>query len=161
MSNDKMWEDVFLLRKYAYEFCLTHDIETHQMMLDAQKRILDGAAQFAERIALLEQQNEQLQAQVASACEFYQSIINANYRTWDCGLDNADEFVRWIKSRAVHAMSTSATQTSEAYKRRIQAEALENAASYFDSLTSIPGFERIRESYVITLRRMAAGLKGE
>lgn len=38
-----------------------------------------------------------------------ESILRAEYQKWDKGLDNAEEFVRWSKSIAAHALRQSHT----------------------------------------------------
>lgn len=58
-----------------------------------------------EYIAQLERDGSRVNA-LSTVLE---SILRAEYQKWDKGLDNAEEFVRWSKSIAAHALRQSHT----------------------------------------------------
>lgn len=61
------------------------------------------AAEF--EIKRLQDSNEALRARLESLENELRNIINADYRSWESGLDTPEEFVRWAKSRCRHTLS--------------------------------------------------------
>ncbi len=52
-----------------------------------------------------EDQVAEAKARIAALEATLKGIAEANFKEWDEGLNTAEEFVRWAKSRAAHALT--------------------------------------------------------